>query len=306
MRCHRCDNRAAIRMRQHRINLCREHYLEWFVAQTQRFIEKYAMFTRSERLLLAVSGGKDSLALWDVLGRLGYNVDGLYINLGIDSADDYSNESQRLTEIFARERGMNLHVVNVAGEYGESVPQMAQRIGRRLRTCSTCGLVKRHEMNRIATDGGYDVLLTAHNLDDETAFLMANTFSWSTDLLARQYPVLKEAPGFTRKAKPFCRFYERETAAYALLRGIEYIEEECPYAVGAKQLEYKALINRFEEEKPGFKLHFYVGFLKARDSGAIRSNEQEAGNLETQRCPVCGQPTTAQDACAFCRLVNRR
>jgi len=63
-------------MRQHKLALCKPHYLEWFIEQTERFIKKYKMFTRDERVLVAVSGGKDSLALWDVLLKLGYQADG--------------------------------------------------------------------------------------------------------------------------------------------------------------------------------------------------------------------------------------
>ena len=84
MRCRKCGQKAVINMRQHRLALCKEHYLEWLPEQAQRFIKKYHMFTPDNRLLVAVSGGKDSLALWDVLWRLGYQADGLYINLGID------------------------------------------------------------------------------------------------------------------------------------------------------------------------------------------------------------------------------
>ena len=35
-----------------------------------------------------------------------------------------------------------------------------------------------------------------------------------------------------RKVKPLVRLAERETAAYALLRGIDYIVEECPMVEG--------------------------------------------------------------------------
>jgi hypothetical protein len=73
-------------------------------------------------------------------------------------------------------------------------------------------------MNRIAREMNYDVLATAHNLDDEVAVLMGNVMNWQTEQLTRQAPVLEAEPGFARKVKPFCRFYERETAAYALWR----------------------------------------------------------------------------------------
>jgi len=61
MRCRKCGQRAAINMRHHRLALCSIHFPEWLMEQTQRFIEKYNMFTPSDRLLVAVSGGKDSL-----------------------------------------------------------------------------------------------------------------------------------------------------------------------------------------------------------------------------------------------------
>ncbi len=53
------------------------------------------------------------LALWDVLWQLDYPADGLYINLGIDSEDDYSDESERYAREFAAERALKLHIVNV-------------------------------------------------------------------------------------------------------------------------------------------------------------------------------------------------
>ena len=84
MRCRKCRGKAVINMRQHRLALCKSHYLDWIVNQTERFINKYKMFSHDDRILVAVSGGKDSLALWDVIHRLGYQVDGLYLDLGID------------------------------------------------------------------------------------------------------------------------------------------------------------------------------------------------------------------------------
>ncbi len=78
-------------MRQHKLALCGPHYVEWVHKQTERFIDKYEMFTRDERILVAVSGGKDSLALWDILLDSGLSADGLYIGLGIDGGINYSD-----------------------------------------------------------------------------------------------------------------------------------------------------------------------------------------------------------------------
>ena len=63
MKCKKCGGLAVINMRQHRLRLCADHFVEWFVSMTQRTIEKYKMFTPTDKVLVAVSGGKDSLAL---------------------------------------------------------------------------------------------------------------------------------------------------------------------------------------------------------------------------------------------------
>ncbi len=306
MKCRKCGEKAAINMRQHKLALCKEHFLIWLPEQVQRFIEKYHMFTPDERILVAVSGGKDSLSLWDILWRIGYTADGLYIGLGIDGGVHYSDQSLHLTQAFAAERNLHLLVENVPQIYGESIPEMAKRSQRgKGKPCSVCGLVKRHIMNRAARQGGYDVLVTGHNLDDEAAVLFGNTLTWQTGYLARQSPVLEaHHPGLVKKAKPLCRIYERETAAYALLRGIAYIYDECPYAEGSKTIYYKALLNSLEADRPGAKLSFYLSFLEAKQSGLF-STYQSLQEEELHTCPGCGQPTTAPGECAFCRMVAR-
>src|SRR5574339_1017571 len=126
MKCRKCGNKASVNMRQHKLALCKEHYLEWVPEQTERFIKKYEMFTREEKILVAVSGGKDSLALWDILGRLGYQADGLYLGLGIDGGINYSHESQHLAQKFADAYNLKLHVLDVEKEYGYSIPVLSE------------------------------------------------------------------------------------------------------------------------------------------------------------------------------------
>ena len=305
MKCRKCGEKASINMRQHKLALCREHYLEWLPEQTERAIDHYRMFGRGEKILVAVSGGKDSLALWDILHRLGYAADGLYIDLGIDAGIGYSSKSRALCESFAAERGLTLQVVGVEREYGASIPEAARRSMRgRRKPCSVCGLVKRHIMNRICRDRGYVALATGHNLDDEAAVLFHNAMTWAGGYLARQAPVLAATrSGLARKVKPFCRIYERETAAYALMSKIEYIYEECPFSEGSSTLYYKDILNRIEEDRPGAKLQFYLSFLQAKKKGLFAPDA--AGEAELHDCPQCGQPTSAPDKCTFCRLWER-
>jgi uncharacterized protein (TIGR00269 family) len=305
MKCRKCGAKASVNMRQHKLALCKEHYLEWVPEQTERFIKKYKMFTREEKIIVAVSGGKDSLSLWDILVRLGYQADGLYIGLGINGGINYSHESQRLTEEFALKHDLKLHIVDIEKEYGQSIPVLAEMTHRgQGKPCSVCGLTKRHEMNRIARDLGYDVLATGHNLDDEAAVLFGNTLTWSSEYLLRQDPVLPANDGLARKVKPLCRFYEREMTAYAIARGIEYIYDECPYAEGSQSIYYKELLNQLETARPGAKLTFYLSFLEARKSGELFIEKNtEAAHMHP--CAKCGQLTSAPGLCSFCRMMEK-
>jgi uncharacterized protein (TIGR00269 family) len=304
MKCRKCGETAVINMRQHKLALCDEHYLEWLPEQVQRFIEKYEMFTRDDRILMAVSGGKDSLGLWDILTRLGYKADGLYIGLGIDGGFGYSDQSHDLSQKFADANGLTLHVVEVEQTYGATIPELAVISNRgHGKPCSVCGLSKRYIMNRVAHDGGYNVLATGHNLDDEAAVLMQNTLNWAVGYLVRQSPVLPaSAEGLARKVKPLCRVYEREMAAYAIVRGIDYIYDECPHAIGSTTIGHKELLNEMEEKRPGAKLQFYLSFLQAKSQGlfAVEANEPDL-----HPCNQCGQPTSAPGECSFCRMWDK-
>jgi uncharacterized protein (TIGR00269 family) len=303
-KCRKCGNHAIINMRQHKLPLCKGHFTEWVIEQTRRTIKKHKMFRPDDKILIAVSGGKDSLALWDILHKLGFQVDGLYISLGIDEGIAYSDESRLLSEKFAQSRELKLIVVDVPAQYGETIPEIAVRTNRgRGKPCSICGLSKRHVMNRVAREGGYDVLATGHNLDDEAATLFGNTINWLEGYLLKQSPVLEASPGLVRKVKPLMRFYEREMAAYGLLQGIEYIQEECPFSVGASSIQHKEILNQLEAQSPGAKQYFYLGFLKAKENGFFTPSA-EAVDDPKNICPSCGQMTHSPGKCAFCRMME--
>jgi uncharacterized protein (TIGR00269 family) len=102
--------------------------------------------------------------------------------------------------------------------------------------------------------------------------------------------------------KPLVRLGERETAAYCVLRGIDYIVEECPMAVGNKHLGYKDALNQIEVQSPGSKAAFYFTFIDRVSPMFTPETEEERAGLHP--CPGCGSPTTG-DVCAFCRLAAK-
>jgi uncharacterized protein (TIGR00269 family) len=306
-RCIVCRQPAVMEEPRHRSAWCGTHFVDHVQAQVRKAIDEPVdgrrMFSYGDRILVAVSGGKDSLALWDVLIDLGYRVDGLYVGLGIGG---YSNRSRQICEEFAARRaeprGLRLHVVDLADEYGYSTPSGSKATDRA--PCGVCGLSKRYVFNRVAVEHGYDVMATGHNLDDEAATLLGNVVRWQDGFLARQRPVLPATgANQVRKVKPLYRLSEREMAAYCVVRGIDYIVEECPLVDGNTGQELKEALNLLERTSPGIKAQFLFGFLD-RHADAFAEPAIDENGVVLHECTTCGMPTTG-DVCAFCRQRER-
>lgn len=313
-RCVVCREPAVIEEPRHRSAWCPAHLVDHVQAQIRKAIDhpprtsedtpqNERMFSYSDRILVAVSGGKDSLALWDALIDMGYRADGLYIGLGIGG---YSSRSEVLCEEFAERRaaphGLELITVDMAEQYGYTTPTGSKAVDRS--ACGVCGLSKRYTFNKVAVDRGYDVMLTGHNLDDEAATLLGNVLRWNDSFLARQGPVLPATgANQVRKCKPLYRLSEREMAAYCVIRGIDYIVEECPLVDGNTGSEFKDVLNEMEKASPGLKAQFLFGFL---DKHARKWTEADAegGRPELHACDACGMPTVG-DTCAFCKQRDR-
>lgn len=294
MRCSFCANEPVLRLRHANLRLCPEHLVARVEKEVGQTIREFRMVQRAEKILVAVSGGKDSLGLWAILTKLGYQAEGLYIDLGIAG---YSARSREFCEAFAREQGLRLHVLKLEEELGAGLDEIARSL--RGEPCAHCGAIKRYLMNRAAVAGGYGALATGHNLDDEAATLLGNTLRWDLEYLARQYPVLPAGPKLARKVKPLIYISEREMVAYCLITGIRYIYEECPHSIGARSLRLKGLLNRLEDEAPSTKITFLKSFLRVhRLLPALKA-------AELRDCPACGMPTAAEGPCRFCRIKER-
>ena len=295
MKCRKCGKPASLELRRHNAAFCAPDFLDFFRNQVREAIRKHRMFARDEHVLVAVSGGKDSLALWDVLIDEGYRTTGLYLDLGIF---DYSVESKAKCETFAARRGVPLLVTSVAETVGAPVP-VIKNVTRRP-PCSGCGLSKRYLMNRVALEHEMPVVATGHNLDDEAATLLGSVLHWQTEALSRQSPALPSTHAkLVRRVKPLYRLSERETAAYAFLRRIDYIVEECPFAKGATSIAHKEILSRMEDASPGAKHNFLFGFLEK-----ARPAFERAEAVTLNACARCGQVTTGT-VCAFCKLADQ-
>ncbi len=75
-------------------------------------------------IMVAVSGGKDSLVLWDVLNELGYKTMGIHIDLGID---EFSKKSIKAIENFAGPRDLEWKIYHLTDFVGLDMVQIHKK-----------------------------------------------------------------------------------------------------------------------------------------------------------------------------------
>ena len=289
-RCKFCGKESYIMLRSPRMALCEEHFVRYFERKVERVIKRHKMFPESAKILIALSGGKDAIAAAIALKNLGYEYECLHINLGIPG---YSEESEEVVKKQCEIVGGKLHVVRLKELVGEGIGE--RKRGRQ--PCSYCGMTKRYLMNKFAVDNGFDVVVTGHNLDDETAFLLGNLIHWNVDYLGRQGPYLPKGLKLAARAKPLYELTNYEIRKYVDLFNVPVVESKCPFSRGAKSILYAKVLDEIESESPGTKINFVKGFLKNR---ALFEREEE---IELKECRVCGMPTVG-DVCSFCRFWN--
>lgn len=295
MKCRVCGQPATISLRAYNTALCTDHFIPFIEKRVFDTIRKYHLIETGEVPVVAVSGGKDSLSIWYILNKLGYPADGIYVDLGIDG---YSDLSFSKIQAVADQLGRSVHVLRVRDALAKGIDDIS-RIVRRA-TCSTCGMIKRYAMNRICIEQGYTVLVTGHNMDDEAAALLGNVLYWKEEYLWKKGISLGGEEGhLSKKVKPLFLCSEKEIAAYAILSGIDYIYDECPFSRDAKSLLYKAVLNRIEDTSPATKIRFLKGYMTLASEQKVERVQGEA-----RYCTTCGYPSF-HATCNMCRLLGR-
>jgi len=293
MKCSRCGQNAVVALPSHHAGFCGPCFLLFYEKQVRRAIKAHRMLAPGDCVLVALSGGKDSLALAHQLKNLGYKPHGLHVDLGIP---DSSLKAREKVEGFCAAEGIPLHITE-AREEGLSIPEVKKNVHRPV--CSVCGKIKRYLFNKFARNNGYTALATGHNLDDEAARLLANTVRWDTSFLRDVGPVLEARHGFARRIRPLYRLTEFENANYCFLSNIEYNMYPCPYSHGASFNVYKDLMHRLERSQPGKKISFYESFQKQARPCFVRCEEEKG--LSLTPCRKCAYPTS-EEVCGVCRL----
>lgn len=264
------------------------------------------MFQPNDKIMVAVSGGKDSITLLHILSKIEKafpeaTLCAVTVDEGIRS---YRDEALKFAVKNCRKLGVEHIVTSFKERYGykldELVSMILERSEKELTPCSYCGVLRRRALNTAAREAGVDKLATGHNLDDETQTMILNILHGDALRIARVKPVLAMVhPKLIQRVKPFCMVPEREIAFYAYLKKIEFQGIPCPYAGTALRNDIRTMLNRMEKKHAGTKFAIFKSMERVRP--ALEAMVEEA---KLQDCKRCGEPTVGE-LCKPCQMLEK-
>jgi uncharacterized protein (TIGR00269 family) len=299
-KCSFCGRRAVYDRRYAGVSLCDRCLVKSVEKRFRRAIAEHKLVSPGERIAVAVSGGKDSVACLHLLAEYCLQRKSEVVAVTIDEGiRGYRDHSLPVVKENAEQLEVEHLVVSFKQAFGASLDRIV-RLARTRKTglnpCTYCGVMRRSLLNQVARELGADKLATAHNLDDEVQAIMLNYVRSDLSRLHRLGPIYPSREGFVPRIKPMREIPEKESALYALLKEMNIHLAVCPYA-GGIHIEIRDFLNNLEEKHPNSK------FMILRMFERLKSKiSQTIPEFEMRTCRVCGEPTSAK-ICKTCELL---
>lgn len=266
--------------------------------QVKKTIEKYKLINKKDKVIVALSGGKDSTVLAYVLGKLGYKVEAFHINLGLGP---YSTKCEDMVVRLCDYLGIKLHLYDFKKKSGSSMCYLRTAIqatpGKKgLKNCAICGVIKKWILNKEVRKLKANKLATGHHLDDESQTFFLNILKGSPKLSANSGPITKNVPDkkFIPRIKPLFFVLEEDIKKYSKKNDLPVVYESCPCALDSYRIQVRQF---FKELSSKDKKNIMKNFE------SIIDRLQKDKSSKIQYCESCGEPARNK-ICRKCELVK--
>lgn len=307
--CDKCKQKPVIKLSYGPHNFCKNHFNKFFENRFKKTIRKYKLIKSKEKILIALSGGKDSVVLLHLLNKF-YKKSNLLMALIIDEGvKGYRDKSVKVAVDNCKALGIDYKIVSFEKEFNVTNDKIMPLILKNNKlggTCAFCGTMRRNLMNRYAKKLEMDKLATGHNLDDEVQSFVMNVFNNDFTRLKRTGAKagIIEYSGFVKRIKPLYQTPEKEIIAYCAFNNIKHYSQECcPYSWTAKRNEFREMLNNFENRFPGTNFSILKFNEQLKKSVLPNKKEKEKLSTKMRNCEKCGEPTDKQ-ICKTCEMIN--
>jgi uncharacterized protein (TIGR00269 family) len=316
--CHACKKRPAVTYKQlDGRYLCVQCFSRWVIKTVKRTIKEGEFFKRDDRIVVGLSGGKDSTVLLHALNIIEKDFPSELIAICIDEGiAGYRDDALPIAEATAKKLDIEFKLFSFKELFRYSLDELVSRSRELQKTlpasgetkivhhlpCSFCGVFRRKALNIAAREVDGDIITTGHNLNDVSQTILLNLLRGDANrfLLQKAAPPKAIHPLLIPRVKPLQTVAERDVVLYAFYNQLEYHTTECPYAVEAMRLDVRNFLSKMEHQYPG-TLHC-IRNAKNTIVEQLHLN-QFATDKELQLCQQCGEPASAP-LCRGCRMLN--
>jgi uncharacterized protein (TIGR00269 family) len=267
-----------------------------------KIIENYDLFSKKDKILVACSGGKDSTAVLYVLKKFGYNVAAITVDALIGN---YTKKNLSNLKEFCNEEGIKLHIISFRNEFGSSLcylKSILYRKGVKLNSCTICGVLRRYLLNKYSRKLKASVIVTGHNMDDESQSVLMNLFKNNLELLARLGPKtgVSNFKHFVPRVKPLYFVSEKEVKKYSKKMKFPVNYDPCPCRGNSYRNNIRKLLDKYEKVNVNVKKNIIDSFLKMMPFLKKKFKVSEKPNF----CANCKEPSR-QEICMTCQILSK-
>ena len=296
MKCDRCENLAVYSRKYSGENLCSDCFSNSILRKTAKTISKYNMIKNDDLVCVAVSGGKDSLALLQILNQMSkthnFRINAITVDEGIPG---YRDEALGIVDKFCSELNIDHEIYSYKDLFDLTLEDALDlREDEKTSSCSICGTLRRRAFDHAARDCNADVIATGHNLDDNLQTFFINMLSGDTNRIGWMDP--DTSSHSIRKIKPFCEIYESEIVFYAFTNNIPFQSEPCPHMNEGIRTEIREFLNSLEVLHSGIKNNLFNSTVK------ISQIVKDSNYKQKTICSNCGNECTGK-ICSVCITI---
>jgi tRNA(Ile)-lysidine synthase TilS/MesJ len=223
-------------------------HIEYVKNKVAKALMDYQLVSKGDRILAAVSGGKDSLVMLETLAAVQKFdfVDFELQALHIDVKDvPYAVDKDFLKD-FCRNLGIKINFVSLEADIedrGKKSP------------CFVCSWNRRKALFNFTKDNGFQKLALGHHLDDAVETLLINmAYHGNIASMPAKLSMFEETFQLIR---PLILLTNKDTSEFANIRKYPPLKQSCPFEDTTKRTTARELIQQLENIHPKARLNLF-------------------------------------------------